>query len=87
MPNTRSAERRMRSNARKHLHNRSILSRLRRLEKNFRQLVTDGKKDDAAKSLRDVTSAFDKAVKSNVVHRATADRKKGRLAVALNRVK
>ena len=87
MPNTKSAERRMRGNERKHLHNRSILSRLRRLEKNYRTLVTAGKKDDAAKALSDVTSAFDKAVKSNVVHRATANRKKGRLAVALNRIK
>ena len=87
MPNTKSAERRMRSSERKHVHNRSILSRLRRLEKNYRQLLTGGKKDEAAKSLRDVTSAFDKAVKSGVVHRATADRKKSRLALALIGVK
>ena len=87
MPNTKSAERRMRSNERKHLHNRSISSRLRRLEKNYRTLVTSGKKDEAATALRDVTSAYDKAVKSNVVHRATADRKKSRLALALNHVK
>ena len=33
MPNTKSAERRMRGNARKHLHNRSIKSNLRRVEK------------------------------------------------------
>ena len=42
MPNTKSAERRMRNSARKHLHNRSILSRLRKLEKNYRQLVATG---------------------------------------------
>jgi len=87
MPNTKSAERRMRNSQRKHLHNRSILSRLRGLEKDYRALVTAGKKDEAAKSLRDVTSAYDKAVKSGVVHRAAANRKKGRLAIALARVK
>ena len=48
MPNTKSAERRMRSNARKHMHNRSVTSKLRGLEKNFRALVTDGKKDEAS---------------------------------------
>ena len=85
MPNTKSAERRVRANERKRLHNRSIASRLHRLEKNYRQLLTAGKKEDAAKTLREVMSAFDKGVKSGVVHRATADRKKGRLAVALNR--
>lgn len=87
MPNTKSAERRMRGNERKHLHNRSIESALRKLEKNYRQLMTAGKKDDAAKAFRDVASSFDKAVKSGVVHRATANRKKSRLAAALNRMK
>jgi small subunit ribosomal protein S20 len=87
MPNTKSAERRMRNSARKHLHNRSILSRLRKLEKHYRQLVTAGKKDESAKALRDVASAFDKAVKSGTVHKATANRKKSRHNVALNRLK
>jgi small subunit ribosomal protein S20 len=87
MPNTKSAERRMRNSERKHLHNRSILSRLRRLEKGYRDLLTTGKKDDATKALTGVNSAMDKAVKSGVVPRATANRKKSRLALALNRVK
>jgi len=77
----------MRSSARKHLHNRSIESRLRRLERDYRLLVTAGKKDEAVKALPGVASALDKAVKSGVVHRATADRKKSRHAAALNRVK
>ena len=85
MPNTKSAERRMRNSQRKHLHNRSILSNLRRLEKGYRQLLAEGKKAEAAKTLSDVNSATDKAVKSGVVPRATANRKKSRLAVALNR--
>ena len=87
MPNTKSAERRMRGNERKHLHNRSIQSRLRGLEKKYRDVLATGKKDESAKALRDVSSAFDKAVKSGVVHRAAANRKKSRLAVALNRAK
>ncbi|HEV2327281.1 MAG TPA: 30S ribosomal protein S20 [Verrucomicrobiae bacterium] len=83
MPNTKSAERRMRSNERKHSHNRSVKSKLRRLEKEFRALVTGGKKDEASKSLSGVHSAFDKAVKSGVIPRATANRKKSRLALSL----
>ena len=43
------------------------------------------KKTEAAKALSDVNSATDKAVKSGVVHRATANRKKSRHAIALNR--
>jgi len=87
MPNTKSAERRMRNSARKQLHNRSIVSHLRKLEKGYRQSVTDGKKADAAKSLTSVLSAVDKAVKSGVIPRATANRKKSRLTLALNRLK
>ncbi len=87
MPNTKSAERRMRSSERKRLQNRNVMSRLRRLEKSYRQLLTAGNKDESAKALREVASAFDKAAKTGVVHRATASRKKSRLAAALNRTK
>jgi len=87
MANTKSAERRMRSSARKRLHNRSIKSRLHTLEKSYLELLATGKKDDAAKQLRELSSAFDKAAKSGVVHRATADRKKSRLALRLAKAK
>jgi small subunit ribosomal protein S20 len=87
MPNTKSAERRMRNSARKQLQNHSIKSRLHTLEKNYLELLTAGKKEDAANSLRTLSSAFDKAAKSGVVHRATADRKKSRLALRLAKVK
>jgi len=83
MPNTKSAERRMRSSAHKQLHNRSIVSNLRKLEKNFRTAITGGKKEDATKLLPGLFSAFDKAVKSRVIPRPTANRKKSRLSAAL----
>ncbi len=83
MPNTKSAERRMRNSARKHLRNRSAKSRLHSLEKRYLELLTAGKKDDAATALRQVSSAFDKAAKGGIIHRATADRKKSRLALRL----
>jgi ribosomal protein S20 len=60
---------------------------LRGLEKTFRTLVTGGKKDEASKALSGVHSAFDKAVKTGVIPRATANRKKSRLAHALAAVK
>ena len=87
MPNTKSAERRMRGNERKHQHNRSVKSSLRGVERDYRALVIAGKKDEAAKALPGVHSAYDKAVKSKVVPRPTANRKKSRLAAALARLK
>jgi small subunit ribosomal protein S20 len=87
MPNTKSAERRVRNSARKHLQNRSVKSRLHTLEKSYLALLGAGKREDASTALRAVASAFDKAAKSGVVHRATADRKKSRLALRLARAK
>lgn len=85
MPNTKSAERRMRNSARKNLQNSAVKSKLRRLEKGFRAAVVAGKKDDAVKLLPGVHSAYDKAVKSGVVARPTANRKKSRLALSLKK--
>jgi len=81
MPNTKSAERRMRNSARKRLHNRSKKSYLHTLERAYVKLLGAGKKDDAKKALQNITSAFDKAAKTGVIHRRTADRKKSRLAL------
>lgn len=71
----------MRGSARKEARNSSSKKRLHTLEKNFLALLAAGKKEDAKKALRDVSSAFDKAAKSSAIHRATADRKKSRLAL------
>ena len=87
MPNTKSAERRMRNSARKQLHNRSIKSRLHTGERKYLQLLGEGKKEDAGKSLRELSSLFDKAAKTGTIHKATANRKKSRLALRLTRVK
>ncbi len=87
MPNTKSAERRMRTGARKQMHHHSVKARLKSLEKTYLTLVQTGKKDEAASALRQMTSALDKAAKAGVVHYRKADRKKSRLAVQLTKVK
>ena len=84
MPNTKSAERRVRSSERKRLHNRRIASKVKTIEKKYVALLNTSKHEDAARMLREVSSAFDKAVKSGVIKRGTADRKKSRLALRLN---
>jgi len=57
------------------------------LERKFAELLATGKKEEAAASLRLLSSAFDKAAKQGIVHRATADRKKSRLAIRLAKAK
>lgn len=80
MPNTKSAERRVRANEKKRLHNRSIKSRLRKLERGFEASLSSDSKEEAQKALRTVHSALDKAVKNGVLARPTVNRRKSRLA-------
>lgn len=87
MPNTKSAERRMRSNARKQLRNHSVKSRLKTLTRTYQDALKSGKRADAVEAYRQVTSAFDKAAKTGVIHKANADRKKSRLALQLGKLK
>jgi small subunit ribosomal protein S20 len=83
MPNTKSAARRMRNSNRKRLQNRAIKTRLKSLERVYADSLKGGKKDEATKAYRALTSAFDKAAKSGVIHKSKANRKKSRLAVQL----
>ncbi|NJN05804.1 MAG: 30S ribosomal protein S20 [Rhodobacteraceae bacterium] len=87
MPNTKSAERRVRRNDRRHDINHRTLTRLKTLEKKYRDAVKKSAKDAAAAALREVISAFDKAAKSGAIPKARADRKKSRLTLALAAVK
>lgn len=83
MPNTKSAERRMRNSERKRLQNRSIKSRLKSLERAYTDAVADGKKEDANAAYRKLSSALDKAAKTGVIHKRKASRKKSRLSARL----
>jgi len=83
MPNTKSAERRVRSNARKQMRNQSIKTRLKTLETSYKSAIEEKDKDLAGKALIAVTSALDKAAKSGTIHRSTANRKKSRLSLRM----
>jgi len=83
MPNTKSAERRARNSARKQLQNRSSQSRLKTFEADFETVVKSGKPEDRLTAFRKVASALDKAAKTGVIHEATANRKKSRLAARI----
>ena len=70
MANTKSAAKRARQTAVRTLQNRSVLSRLRTMQK---------KDEKTPAQLRDLISAIDKAAKRGIIHRNTASRRKARL--------
>lgn len=84
MPNTKSAERRMRNSARKQARNNTVRTHLKTVVKKFRASVA-AKADTAPAALLAAISTLDKAVKKGVIKRGTANRKKSRLALALNK--
>lgn len=80
MANTRSAEKRIRVNAKKRLRNRSILSAVRTAVKKFERSLADGSDQQQVQTLfQEAIRRLDKAVSKGVLHRNTAARKKSRL--------
>ncbi len=74
----------MRNSARKQARNATVRTQVKSAVKKFRAAV-EAKKDNSPTNLRAAISALDKAVKKGVIKRNTADRKKSRLTIALNK--
>ena len=75
MANTKSAAKRARQTATRTLRNRSVLTRLRKMQKN----VASGAGPQAEVSVQALISAVDKAAKRGIIHRNAANRRKARL--------
>ena len=84
MPNIKSAQRRMRSDAAKQARNRSVKTTLKTAERRLNGAIKEGNKEIAQAALNAASSAFDKAAKLGAIHSAKADRKKSRLASRAN---
>lgn len=79
MANTRSASKRARQTTKRSLRNRSVLTRLRGMQKG---LSAPGTKPEAT-SVRAMISAIDKAAKRGIIHKNAAKRRKARLNKSL----
>jgi small subunit ribosomal protein S20 len=84
MPNTKSAIKRTRSNAKKQQVNRAVKSRIGTLERQFKEQVASGDKEATQAALKNVASAYDKAAKKGVVHANKAANKKSSLTKLAN---
>jgi small subunit ribosomal protein S20 len=79
MPNTKSAIKDVRRNARRRAVNLAVLDKIKKAEKAVRKNLTAGKLDEAKKALQQAYSALDKAAKKHVIHANNAARNKSRL--------
>ena len=74
MANTGSATKRARQTVKRSLRNRSVVTRLRTMQKQARATQTP-----SADQIRALISAIDKAAKRGVIHENAANRRKARL--------
>jgi small subunit ribosomal protein S20 len=84
MPNNPSAEKRMRQEQKRRLHNRMVKSVVKTNVTKARQAIVSGV--DAEVSVRVAVSELDRAAKKGVIHRNNAARRKSRLMKQLNKL-
>jgi len=83
MPNIKSAKKRLITNEKARVRNKSKITALRTAEKKFRASVDASETEAAQKELSSVFNKLDKAVKAGIIHKNKAARKKSRLSALL----
>ena len=86
MANIKSQEKRIRTNERRRLRNKSVKSSLHTAVRGFREAVDAGDKDKAAELLVATSRKLDKAASKGVIHKNQAANRKSALALALNKI-
>jgi small subunit ribosomal protein S20 len=83
LPNIKSAERRVRVEAKAKVRNRDVKSELKTLARKFNEAVAAKDKDKAGTAFLEYTSALDKAVIKGTIHINNCSRKKAQISKAL----
>ena len=85
MPRRRTSLKSNRVNKRKHTRNLKVKGQLKKAIKKFQELLAKANTDEAKTFISKVFSQLDKAAKKNIIHPATANRRKSRLALRLRK--
>lgn len=85
MPNIKSAKKRMRSSEKRRVANMMVRTRIKTARRKTRDSLAAASTDDAADAVRMYHSTLDKAVKSGVIKKNTAIRRKKRASAALRK--
>ncbi|NLM85898.1 MAG: 30S ribosomal protein S20 [Clostridiales bacterium] len=84
MPNIKSAQKRVRVTKKKNLRNRMVKTGVKTAVKKY-TLALNSDLASAPEKLSAAAAALDRGVAKGVVHKNTANRKKSRMAIALNK--
>lgn len=86
MANIKQQKKRVITNEKRRVRNKSVRSAVRTEIRKFREAVESGDKAAAEKQLRFASRKLDKAVSKGVFHRNNAANKKSNMARALNKM-
>ncbi|WP_059018133.1 30S ribosomal protein S20 [Mycobacterium sp. M26] len=86
MANIKSQEKRIRTNERRRVRNKSVKSSLHTAVRAFREAAAEGDKDKAGELLLSTSRKLDKAASKGVIHKNQAANKKSALAQAFNKI-
>ena len=84
MPNIKSSIKRVKVNNKKNLRNRMVKTGVKTAVKKY-HVILETDAANGEKAFSSVSSTLDKAVVKGVLHKNTVNRKKSRLAKALNK--
>ena len=84
LPNIQSAKKRVKVSKTKNLRNRMVKTGVKTSLKKFNAALAEGV-EPATAQLSATTSALDKAVSKGVLHKNAANRRKARMAAAINK--
>ncbi|CQR72085.1 30S ribosomal protein S20 [Sporomusa ovata DSM 2662] len=84
MPNIKSSERSVKTDAERRARNYSVRSAIKTSTRKVEEAVNAGKADEAKNLLINAASVIDKAAAKGVIHKNAAARKKSRLAIKAN---
>jgi len=87
MPNTKSAEKRLRQNKVRRQRNRTVKTALRTQIRKVHEALTAGDAEATEQAFRAATKRLDRAAASNVIHRNAAARLKSRLSAKIKAAK
>lgn len=84
---TKSAKKAIRNSAKKRVFNLRRIRAMKDAEKDIRKMVSNGKTEEAQKTLSEAYKKIDKAAKMNSIKKNTASRKKSRLCALIKKAK
>ena len=87
MPNTKTAAKRMRQNAKRNVINRARKAVIKTHTKKIEKAVAEGNAAEADEAFKVVQARLDKAAKGKTIHPNKAARRKSRMAKKINKLK